>query len=310
MASQQMDEIKAVLRQRREDSAGAPEPTVEEARAAMEEMLGAFPAIEGARNEEVDAGGVPAEWTYTGPDGDNGPLATLLYLHGGGYTVGSPSTHRRLVSSLCLAGGVKALSVDYRLAPEHPFPAALDDALAAYRWLTGPAGVPASKVVVAGDSAGGGLAAALLVALRDAGETQPAGGYLISPWTDLAATGESRRSRASVEPMLEVAGEAKSARMYAQSEPLDHPLISPLYANLSGLAPLFVQVGDHEILLDDSTRLADAAEGAGVDVELTVWPEAFHVFQMLVGVIPEADEAVSAAGKWIADRMAAGGAAG
>ena len=307
MASQQMDEIKAMLRQRRDESAGAPEPTIEEARAGMEAMLGAFPPVEGVRNETVDAGGVPAEWTYPGPDGDPATPGTLLYLHGGGYTVGSPSTHRRLVSSLCLAGGVKGLSVDYRLAPEHPFPAALDDALAAYRWLTGPAGVPASQVVVAGDSAGGGLAAALLVSLRDAGDPQPAGGYLISPWTDLAATGASRTTRASVEPMLEVGGEAKSARMYTQSGDLDDPLVSPLYADLAGLAPLFVQVGDHEILLDDSTRLVDAAKNAGVDVELTVWPEAFHVFQILVGVIPEADEAVSAAGKWIAERVAAAG---
>ncbi len=306
MASQQMQEVKALLRQRRDEAAGKPEPTIEEARASMEEMLGAFPAVEGATLQAVDAGGVPAEWTLRDPAADPGSSPTLLYFHGGGYTVGSPATHRRLVTSLCLAAGVDGLSVDYRLAPEHPFPAALDDALCAYRWLTGPAGVHPSKVVVSGDSAGGGLAVALLVALRDAGDPQPAGAYLLSPWTDLAATGESRRSRADVEPMLEVQGEGRSAQVYAAGQPLDNPLVSPLYAELGGLAPLLVQVGDHEILLDDSTRLADSARSAGVDVELSVWPEAFHVFQILVGVIPEADQAVAAAGRWIAARVSAG----
>jgi len=305
MASQQMQDVKALLRQRRDEAAGKPEPTIEQAREAMEEMLSAFPSVEGATNQPVDAGGVPAEWTFRDPAATAGASPTLLYLHGGGYTVGSPVTHRRLVTSLCLAAGVDALSVDYRLAPEHPFPAALDDALGAYRWLTGPAGVNPRKVVVSGDSAGGGLATALLVALRDAGDPQPAGAYLLSPWSDLAATGASRRSRADVEPMLEVQGEGRSARMYAAGRLLDDPLVSPLYAQLSGLAPLLIQVGDHEILLDDATRLADSARSAGVDVELSVWPEAFHVFQILVGVIPEADQAVAAAGRWIAARVSA-----
>ncbi len=306
MASQQMQDIKALLRQRRDEAADKPEPTIEQARANMEEMLAAFPGVEGATNRAVEAGGVPGEWTLIDPSAPPGSSPTLLYFHGGGYTVGSPATHRRLVTSLCLAAGVDGLSVDYRLAPEHPFPAAVDDALSAYRWLTGTAGVDPSKVVVAGDSAGGGLAAALLVALRDAGDPQPAGAYLLSPWTDLAATGESRRSRAEVEPMLEVKGESRSAQLYAAGQPLDNPLVSPLYANLAGVAPLLVQVGDHEILLDDSTRLAESARNSGVDVELSVWPEAFHVFQILVGVIPEADQAVAAAGSWIASRVSSG----
>ncbi|HUE59252.1 MAG TPA: alpha/beta hydrolase fold domain-containing protein, partial [Acidimicrobiales bacterium] len=181
MASQQMTDIKALMFERRKQMSGAPRPSVEQLRAGMEQMMGVMPVVGGVATEPVDAGGVPAEWTTADGPGAGSSRGTLLYLHGGGYFQGSITTHRRLVASLCLAAGTRGLSVDYRLAPEHPHPAAVNDALAAYRWMIGPAGEDPSRVIVAGDSAGGGLSAALLVALRDAGDPPPAGAYLISP---------------------------------------------------------------------------------------------------------------------------------
>lgn len=301
MVSQAMTDIKALMMQGRRESGAGPAPTVEELRVAFDATMAGLPPVPGATVEAVDAGGVPAEWVLpeTGPTG-----GVLLYLHGGGYMEGSPVTHRRLVTSLCLAGRMRGLSVDYRLAPEHPHPAAVEDALAAYRWLIGFGGAAPSEVVVAGDSAGGGLGAALLALLRDRGEPLPAGAYLLSPWTDLAATGASIRTRADVDPMLDPGGIDRTVGWYAGSRSRTDPLISPLYADLAGLPPMLIHVGDHEILLDDSVRLAERARTAGVEVELEVWPEAFHVFQMLVGMIPEADDAVERAGAWMAKRAA------
>lgn len=302
MVSDQMQQVISVMRAQRQAAAGA-DLGLEESRAAFAQTLAALPEVPGGRIEAADAGGVPAEWVHLVDRSE--PVGTVLYLHGGGYWQGSPATHRRLVTALAVASGMRALSIDYRLAPEHPFPAALDDALAAYRWLTGTAGESPARVVVAGDSAGGGLSAALLVALRDAGEPSPAGAYLISPWTDLAGTGESRRTRAEVEPMLDPSSVVDMARRYLPEGDLTSPLVSPLYADLAGLPPLLVHVGDAEILLDDANRLVDRASTAGVEVESKVWPGAFHVFQMLVGLIPEADDAVAGAGAWMARRVSA-----
>ena len=302
MASREMQDFAAMMRAQREAGTGV-EPTPEEARVAFADTLAALPPVPGGRAEAVDAGGVPAEWVHL--DGAAETAGTLLYLHGGGYMQGSPVTHRRLVTALAGAAGVRALSVDYRLAPEHPFPAALDDALAAYRWLTGPAGESPARVVVSGDSAGGGLSAALLLALRAGGDPLPAGAYLISPWTDLAGTGESMRTRAGADPMLDPDGLVPTGRLYRPEGDLADPLVSPVYADLAGLPPLLVHVGDAEILLDDTTRLVERARAAGVAVESEIWPEAFHVFQMLVGLVPEADEAVAQAGAWMAKRLAA-----
>ncbi len=296
-----MTDLKAMMRQQRQAAETGPRPSIDELRSGMEEMLGALPALPGYRYEPVSAGGVPAEWTEPepAPGGAARPEGVLLYLHGGGYFQGSPRTHRRLVAALCRAGSLRGLSVDYRLAPEHPFPAAVEDAEAAYRWLTGPAGVDPARVVVAGDSAGGGLTLALLLALRDAGDRLPAGAYLLSPWTDLAATGGSLGTRADADPMINPADIERTVGWYLNDGDRRHPLASPLYADLAGLPPLLVHVGDAEVLLDDSARLVDRAAAAGVSVESEIWPEAFHVFQMMVGLIPEADEAVTRAGAWM-----------
>ncbi len=299
-----MNQIKAAMRANRQAAAGQPAPSIEELRAGMDEMLGSLPPVTGGRVQPVDAGGVSAEWTL--PEDGRAVAGTLLYLHGGGYFQGSPFTHRRLVTALCLAAGLRGLSVDYRLAPEHPFPAAVDDALAAYRWLTGPGGEDPSRVIVAGDSAGGGLTAALLVALRDAGDRLPAGAYLLSPWTDLAGTGDSMRTRLDTDPMIDPADATATARRYAGDQDLHHPLVSPLYADLTALPPLLIHVGDDEVLLDDSTRMAERARSAGVPADLEVWPEAFHVFQIMVEMVPEADEAVAKAGAWMVEHLSAG----
>ena len=304
MASQQMKDFSGMMLERRSlASSSAPLP-VAELRAGFEQMMGALPPIPGVKVEPADADGVPVEWTR--PLDADGARGTLLYLHGGGYFEGSIATHRRLVAALCLAAGVRGLSVEYRLAPEHPFPAAVEDAAAAYRWLIGPGGEDPSRIIVAGDSAGGGLSAALLIHLRDAGDPLPAGAYLISPWTDLAASGDSVKTRAAVDPMIDPSETKRVTGYYVPDGDVRNPLVSPLYANLAGLPPLLVHVGDAEVLLDDAVRFADRARDAGVPVESEVWPEAFHVFQMLAGLLPEADEAVAQAGAWMVKRLEAG----
>jgi monoterpene epsilon-lactone hydrolase len=307
MASQQMKDFTALMLERRKLASGSAPLSVADLRAGFEQMMGALPPVAGVAVEAADAAGVPVEWTRLAPDRAEGEkIGTLLYLHGGGYFEGSIATHRRLVAALCLAAGVRGLSVGYRLAPEHPFPAAVEDALTAYRWLTGPGAEDPSRVVVAGDSAGGGLSAALLLALRDAGDPLPAGAYLISPWTDLASTGDSIKTRASVDPMIDPSETERVTSYYVPDGDVRNPLVSPLYADLTGLPPLLVHVGDAEVLLDDAVRFASRAREAGVAVESEVWPEAFHVFQMLAGLLPEADEAIAQAGEWMEKRLEAG----
>jgi monoterpene epsilon-lactone hydrolase len=223
---------------------------------------------------------------------------TILYLHGGGYYFCSPRSHRSLVFGLATRAGATTLSLDYRLAPEHRFPAALEDALAAYRQLVGSGTLPQS-IVIAGDSAGGGLALATLVALRDAGTPLPAGAVLFSPWTDLAATGESIRSNDGADPMFSGQAIGRAAQVYLGDAPATNPYASPVYADLHGLPPLFIQAGSTEVLLDDSRRVADNARAAGVQVELQVWPKMPHVWQIFAPFIPEARRALDGAAAFV-----------
>lgn len=233
--------------------------------------------------EAADVAGIPAEWII--PDREN-QEGVLLYLHGGGYTVCSPKTHRGLVADIAVKAGMRALVIDYRLAPEHPFPAAVEDACKAYRWLLAQ-GIDPAHITVAGDSAGGGLTLALLISLRDAGDPLPAGAALLSPWTDLAMSGWTHVTHARRDPMLSIEGALLAARHYLQGASPTDPLASPLYARLDGLPPLFIHVGGNEILLDDSIRLAGLARAAGVPVELKIWPGLPHVFQAFA-FLPEA----------------------
>jgi acetyl esterase/lipase len=230
---------------------------------------------------------IPAEWIeapYTSP-------GVILYLHGGAYTLCSINVHRELIARLAVATQMRCLAINYRLAPEHPYPAALEDVLMAYRWLLRQ-GVDASQIMIAGDSAGAGLALATLVSLRNAGEVLPAGAICISPWVDLTLSGDSIQQKTACDPILDPASLEMYASYYAGEKALTNPLISPLFADLRGLPPLLIQVGTDEILLDDATRIAEIAQEVEVDVTLSVWDEMFHVFQM-IPFLPETKQALT-----------------
>jgi monoterpene epsilon-lactone hydrolase len=243
----------------------------------------------------VEAGGVPAEWIAT-PEAlhERG----IYYLHGGGYTLGSINTHREMISRLSRAARARALAIDYRLAPEHPFPAAVEDSTAAYRWLLA-IGVDPARLVIAGDSAGGGLTVATLVALRDAGDPLPAAAVCLSPWVDLEGLGESMTTRAEVDPMVQREELLQHVKAYLGDAHPRTPLAAPLYADLRGLPPLLIQVGTAETLLDDSTRLAERAKAAGVDVVLEPWDDMIHVWQFCAAILPEGQQAIDRIGEFI-----------
>jgi acetyl esterase/lipase len=267
--------------------------TLEERRTLMDSFGQQAP--EGVSVTAIDAGGVPAEWIVA-PEADDDRV--LLYVHGGGYCIGSLDSHRRLAGHLSSAAKARVLNVDYRLAPEHPFPAAVDDAVAAYRWLLAQ-GVSADRIAIAGDSAGGGLTLSTLHALKEAGDPLPATAVPLSPWTDLECTGESMQTRADVDLMVQPDHLKEMADWYANGADLLHPQLSPLHGDYTGLPPLLIQVGSAETLLDDATRVAAKAEAAGVDTTLEVWDDMPHVFQAFVGVLPEADQAVARIGEWV-----------
>ena len=240
-------------------------------------------------------GGVPAYWLAAGAAD---PSRVVLYLHGGSYAAGGLATHRDITGRLSRAGSCRVLLLLYRLAPEHPFPAPVEDALAAYRALL-LSGVDPARLVLVGDSAGGGLALALLMALRDAHEPLPAGAVVMSPWTDLASTAPSLRTKADIDPWLVAESVPREAAVYlAGADPRD-PLASPLYGDLSGLPPLLVHVGEDEILLDDAVRVAEEARRAGVLTTLKVWPGMWHVFQLFAGQIADARIALDEIGRFI-----------
>ncbi len=211
---------------------------------------------------------MPGEWIAAPNAGAERPR--IYYLHGGGYVIGSINTHRALIARLSAASGARAFAINYRLAPEHPFPAAVEDAVSAYRWLL-EQGVDPATIVIAGDSAGGGLTVATLVALRDAGVPLPAAAVCLSPWTDMEGIGESAKTRKAADPMIDPEGGLAQAQLYLGGADPRTPLAAPLYADLRGLPPMLIHVGDAEVLLDDSTRLAERAKAAGVDVTLEVW---------------------------------------
>src|SRR5262245_56514447 len=238
----------------------------------------------------VLAGGVDAEWIVPA---DAPADKAILYFHGGGFRLGSIASHRDLIARLAQASGTRVLAINYRLAPEHRFPAALEDALAAYDWVR-EQGLKPENIVLAGDSAGGNLVLTTMLSLRDRGEPLPAAGVLMSPWTDLAASGESYQSRAAADPIHQRPMILALAKAYlGENGDFRNPLASPLYADLSGLPPLLIQAGDRETVRDDATMLAEKAKAAGVDTELQVWDGLIHVFQMFPE-IPQAREAVAA----------------
>jgi acetyl esterase/lipase len=254
------------------------------------------------RVRPVSEGALQGEWIE--PEAADHPerQRCILYFHGGAYIAMSAKSYRAITSRLAVGSDAPLFALDYRLAPEHPFPAALDDALAAYRALLA-AGTPPRRIVVAGDSAGGGLALALLIALRDANEAMPAAAVLFSPWTDLAATGQSLVDNNAADALFFGSFIAPVAQHYLADTPGTHPLASPVYADLTGLPPFLVQVSASEVLLDDSRRVADNARRAGVDVTLRVWPDLPHVWQFFATLMPEGRAALREATGYIKGRL-------
>jgi len=245
--------------------------------------------------EPVNANGVRAEWISTPGAVDD---AAILYLHGGGYVIGSLDSHRHLVAEAGREAGCWALALDYRLAPENPFPAAVDDAVAGYRYLVG-RGITPGRIAIAGDSAGGGLVVAAMVAIRDAGLPQPGCGWCISPWVDMEAVGDTMTSKAETDPTVQKAGILDMARMYLNGVDPRSPLAAPLYADLAGLAPLLIQVGAAETLLDDAIRLASVAGAADVHVDLQIWPEMIHVWHLFHPELSAGRRAIAAGGAFV-----------
>lgn len=246
--------------------------------------------------EAVDANGVAAEWvTRTGLRVAN---KTLLYLHGGAYAVGSPELYRVLTWRLAEAACCRVLVIDYRLAPEHPYPAAVEDALSSYRWLL-EQGHEGRDIALAGDSAGGNLLLVLLQRLQQEGLPMPAAGICYSPWTDLTASGASVQLNARRDPMLPAQGLRHAAESYAPGVDHRQPLLSPLFADMHGWPPLDIHVGSTEILLDDATRLADRVRSAGVHADLRIWPAQPHVFPLFARFLPEGREAIAGSGRFL-----------
>jgi len=268
---------------------------VEQYRAGMEKMTSMAKMPDGVRTEKINCDGVPAEWII--PQNLKNP-GVVLYLHGGGYAMGSINTHRALMARIADASKTKVLGIEYRLAPENPFPCAIDDAFKAYNWLL-EQGFDHSKIVISGDSAGGGLTVALLIRIRDENAPRPAAGVCLSPWLDLVATGESILKLADEDPLIDLTSVKQFALYYAPEEKLKHPWISPLYADLTGLPPIYIQVSTSEILLDDTRRFAEKAQFAGIDIQVEYWEKMVHVWQAFGSYLPEALQAIQKLGIYI-----------
>ena len=293
MASPELDQAISMFRAGKVETQSF--TTVEEFRVWYEQFTGQFELPEDAVFEQVGAGGVSAEWVSTpGVAADR----VVMYLHGGGYMIGSMRTHRSPLSYLSRVSDARVLGLNYRLAPEHPFPAAVEDSVSAYNWLL-EEGISPRRIVIAGDSCGGGLTIATLVALKYFGYPLPAAGISHSGWTDLAHTGESFVTKAEADPLIDKEMLEGMAAAYLGDRSRTTPLASPYYADLRGLPPLLLQVGTAEVLLDDSIRLADKAKESGVDVALEVWDDMPHVWQAFASFLPEARQALDNCGQFI-----------
>jgi monoterpene epsilon-lactone hydrolase len=293
---QQRETLDAILRQ-----GGFPaDADVFEQRRLLRELLSAQPLPPEVTVTDGELGGVPtAEVTVEGVE----PRHVVLYFHGGVYVMGDAALAAGLAAQIAQRTQAKAISVDYRLAPEHPYPAAVDDALAAYEGLLD-AGTAPSDIVFAGESAGGGLAVATIVNARDQGLPLPAGAYAMSPYADLTLVGASMDTRGPLDPLLSrVALEARIPDYVADADPA-LGLISPIFADLSGLPPLIIQAGSHEVLLDDAVRLAGRAAAADVEVTLEITPQVPHVFQAYQGMLEEGAWALDRAGEFLSAHLA------
>ncbi len=296
MASQEADAIRPRVKHAFQTTFHPTAPLATR-RAQYEAVLSLGKLPDNMQVQPVQVGACPAEWVRA-PDADENRV--MLYLHGGGYQLGSCQAYRLLAATLSQITGWRLLVLDYRLAPEHPFPAAIEDATAAFRWLVA-GGTTPGHIVVAGDSAGGGLALATLLSLRNAGDPLPARAVLLSPSTDLSLTGDSWRTNEERDFLVTRAFMLEECQAYLGSHDPRTPLASPLYADLHGLPPLLIQVGSDEVLLDDATRLAERAQQAGVAVTLHVAEGMWHVWHVTAAVrrFPEGQVAFDQIGEFM-----------
>jgi acetyl esterase/lipase len=294
MSTQDIDAIRALLTSKPRPVGWA------ERRQRIEEVGSVWPVADDIRCESVDVGGMPGEWSIA-PGSDASRV--LLFLHGGGYCSGSIVSHRRMVTEAGRAARMRTLALRYRLAPEHPYPAAHEDAMTAWRFLRAQ-GIAARDIAVGGDSAGGNLTITLSNRLRAAGEEQPACAWLASPWTDLTMSGASLATKDAVDPLIHKAYLEELAGAYAGAADRRDPLISPLFSDLHGFPPTLIQVGSAETLLDDATRFAAAAGAADVPVTLQIWPHMIHAWTLWNAKLEEGRKALEQAGefmqRWVA----------
>jgi monoterpene epsilon-lactone hydrolase len=289
MSSSEIDAVRELLRSK-------PRPTsFPERRQRLDAIGSASPLAGDIRLEPIVANGVAAEWSLA-PGSD--PSKVLLFFHGGGYCSGSIVSHRGMVTEAGRAAQARTLAVGYRLAPEHPFPAAIEDARSAYRFLLDQ-GVAPSKIVIGGDSAGGGLTLALMTSVRDARQPLPACAWLVSPWVDLQMTGASLAEKAAIDPLISKSYSEELASAYLAGADPANPLASLLNADLAGLPPLLVQVGSAETLLDDAVRIARRAGAADVRVNLEIWPHMIHVWHLWAAQLEAGRRAIASAGAFI-----------
>jgi monoterpene epsilon-lactone hydrolase len=293
MSQAELDRL--IVKIQKEFSTWGPEATVPQMRESWDRLFSDVKNFAPVKKTNVSAGGVDAEW-LVGP-GARDDYA-VIYLHGGGYVLGSVNSHRDMIARLSAASGARALALNYRLAPEHPFPAAVDDAVSAYKYVLAQ-GISPGRIAIAGDSAGGGLTAATLLAIRDQKLPLPAAGVLLSPWVDMEGIGESMNGGVSDDPMVGKHLIGAMATPYLNGADPRTPLAAPLYADLRGLPPLLIQVGRREALLDDTTRLAHRARKAGIDVTLEVWTGMIHVWQIFASELEEGREAVDRIGEYL-----------
>ena len=273
-------------------------PTVEDSRAGFEKLARVVGGKTPASVRQVDAGGVPSELVSAEGASDD---TVTLYLHGGGYVIGSPKTHREFARRLSAASLAQVLVIDYRLAPENPFPAPVEDAVTAYRWLLGEGYAP-ERLSIAGDSAGGGLTAATLVSIRDQGLPLPACGVCLSPWVDMEGLGDSMTTRADRDPMVQKEGLVGMAGVYLADADPRSPLAAPMYANLDGLPPLLIQVGASETLFDDAVRLDEKARAAGVETTFEEWDDMIHVWHIFAPILDEGQQAIERMAEFMRDK--------
>jgi len=270
------------------------------ARRDFHKRMTKLPLARCVHSARENVGGIECEWLT--PQGcDDAPV--IFFLHGGAYIMGSPATHRRLVSYIAKAAGMRAVLPDYRLAPEHRYPSQLEDSLQVWRTLV-KGGIDPANIAIGGDSAGGNLSVVTMLALRDAGDPLPAACFLLSPWLDLAGDGESHHTRSTYDPWFRPEKMPQLVANFCDESDVRKPMVSPVHADASGLPPTLIQVGDHEILLSDSTEFADNIKAAGGRVDLHIWPAMWHVFQYFIGHMPESRKAIDDIGRFLRSEFA------